>query len=297
LVEWEKYVFVYQRFNDGARLSINSFTSNTNIYAFNLTMGIAGLGSLWISHPKLRLIYAPLGIIFAAAIVLTVSKTSMLAIAVYGGIYVAISLYFFLRKFPKTLVFIYATGLVGLTLFVTNLDQMNLPFLNRIYELMTTSSDRSFSSRVDIWLKGITMFQADNTLLGYGFGLSNTYLGVATAVPLPAAASSGQLLYRIVNDRFHNGFLEILVSYGLIGTLLLTIAHWEYFKALVNLTKRYWIAIPMWSLIISFAVQMMFEDRILFRPDLSGIFFMTMLILPLVKPEAFSNLGIENKTK
>jgi hypothetical protein len=78
------------------------------------------------------------------------------------------------------------------------------------------------------------------------------------------------------------------VSYGLIGTLLLTIAHWEYFKALVDLTKRYWIAIPMWSLIISFAVQMMFEDRILFRPDLSGIFFMTMLILPLVKPEALS---------
>jgi hypothetical protein len=42
---------------------------------------------------------------------------------------------------------------------------------------------------------------------------------------------------------------------------------------------------------------MIFEDRILFRPDLSGVFFMTMLILPLVKPEALSNAVIENKTK
>jgi len=35
LMEWEEYVYVFQNFNDGARLSITSFTTNTNIYAFN----------------------------------------------------------------------------------------------------------------------------------------------------------------------------------------------------------------------------------------------------------------------
>jgi hypothetical protein len=78
------------------------------------------------------------------------------------------------------------------------------------------------------------------------------------------------------------------VSYGLVGTLLLTIAHWEYIKALIAMTKRYAITIPMWALLFSFAVQMMFEDRILFRPDLSGVFFLVLLILPLVKPSEYN---------
>jgi O-antigen ligase len=286
VVEWQEYVYVFNHFTDGARLSITSFTTNTNIYSFNLTMGVYAVGSLFMSETKQRWIYPLLGLWFFALIILTVSKTAIFAVLVYAAVYLVMLLYRALqhRKFWFQLVLgsLLVLGVVGLqTIFA--LDQ---PLMLRIQHLLTDSSLASFTSRVDIWMDGMTLFHQQNTFFGYGLGLSNTYLGFSTAVPF--TTTPGQLLVQIVNDRFHNGFLEILVSYGLVGTLLLTLVHWEYFKALIALTKKHPITVPMWALLISFAVQMMFEDRLLFRPDLSGVFFMTLLILPLVKPNEYN---------
>ncbi len=283
--EWEEYVYVFQNFSEGARLSITSFTTNTNIYAFNLTMGVYAVGSLFISEKNHRWIYPLLGILFSILIVFTVSKTAMLAIVLYIFIYGGMFIYRVLRSRPVLLKMTMTSLIVLMVVGYQSIWMIDHPIMERIQSLLTSSALGSFTSRVDIWVEGMTLFQNQNTFFGYGLGLSNTYLGVATAV---RTGNAGQLMYQIVNDRFHNGFLEILVSYGLVGTLLLTIAHWEYIKALIAMTKKYAITIPMWALLLSFAVQMMFEDRILFRPDLSGVFFLVLLILPLVKPSEYN---------
>ncbi len=283
--EWEEYVYVFQNFSEGARLSITSFTTNTNIYAFNLTMGVYAVGSLFISEKNHRWIYPLLGILFSILIVFTVSKTAMLAIVLYIFIYGVMFIYRILRSRPVLLKMTMTSLIVLMVVGYQSIWMIDHPIMERIQSLLTSSALGSFTSRVDIWVEGMTLFQNQNTFFGYGLGLSNTYLGVATAV---RTGNAGQLMYQIVNDRFHNGFLEILVSYGLVGTLLLTIAHWEYIKALIAMTKKYAITIPMWALLLSFAVQMMFEDRILFRPDLSGVFFLVLLILPLVKPSEYN---------
>ncbi len=283
--EWQEYVYVFQNFSEGARLSITSFTTNTNIYAFNLTMGVYAVGSLFISEKNHRWIYPLLGILFSILIVFTVSKTAMLAIVLYIFIYGGMFIYRVLRSRPVLLKMTMTSLIVLMVVGYQSIWMIDHPIMERIQSLLTSSALGSFTSRVDIWVEGMTLFQNQNTFFGYGLGLSNTYLGVATAV---RTGNAGQLMYQIVNDRFHNGFLEILVSYGLVGTLLLTIAHWEYIKALIAMTKKYAITIPMWALLLSFAVQMMFEDRILFRPDLSGVFFLVLLILPLVKPSEYN---------
>jgi hypothetical protein len=283
--EWEEYVYVFQNFSEGARLSITSFTTNTNIYAFNLTMGVYAVGSLFISEKNHRWIYPLLGFLFSILIVFTVSKTAMLAIVLYIFIYGGMFIYRVLRSRPVLLKMTMTSLIVLMVVGYQSIWMIDHPIMERIQSLLTSSALGSFTSRVDIWVEGMTLFQNQNTFFGYGLGLSNTYLGVATAV---RTGNAGQLMYQIVNDRFHNGFLEILVSYGLVGTLLLTIAHWEYIKALIAMTKKYAITIPMWALLLSFAVQMMFEDRILFRPDLSGVFFLVLLILPLVKPSEYN---------
>ena len=283
--EWQEYVYVFENFSEGARLSITSFTTNTNIYAFNLTMGVYAVGSLFISEKNHRWIYPLLGILFSILIVFTVSKTAMLAIVLYIFIYGGMFIYRVLRSRPVLLKMTMTSLIVLMVVGYQSIWMIDHPIMERIQSLLTSSALGSFTSRVDIWVEGMTLFQNQNTFFGYGLGLSNTYLGVATAV---RTGNAGQLMYQIVNDRFHNGFLEILVSYGLVGTLLLTIAHWEYIKALIAMTKKYAITIPMWALLLSFAVQMMFEDRILFRPDLSGVFFLVLLILPLVKPSEYN---------
>lgn len=285
VIEWEEYVFVFQNFSEGARLSITSFTTNTNIYAFNLTMGVYAVGSLFISEKNHRWIYPLLGSLFSILIVFTVSKTAMLAIVLYIFIYGGMLIYRVLRSRPVLLKMTMTSLIVLMVAGYQSIWMIDHPIMERIQSLLTSSALGSFTSRVDIWVEGMTLFQNQNTFFGYGLGLSNTYLGVATAI---RTGNAGQLMYQIVNDRFHNGFLEILVSYGLVGTLLLTIAHWEYIKALIAMTKKYAITIPMWALLLSFAVQMMFEDRILFRPDLSGVFFLVLLILPLVKPSEYN---------
>ncbi len=285
VVEWEEYVFVFENFSEGARLSITSFTTNTNIYAFNLTMGVYALGSLFMSEKNHRWIYPLLGIIFSILIVFTVSKTAMLAIVLYFFIYAGMLIYRVLRNRPVLLKMTMTSFIVLMVIGYQSIWMIDHPIMERIQSLLTSSALGSFTSRVDIWVDGMTLFQNQNTFFGYGLGLSNTYLGVATAI---RTGNIGPIMYQVVNDRFHNGFLEILVSYGLVGTLLLTIAHWEYIKALIAMTKRYAITTPMWALLFSFAVQMMFEDRILFRPDLSGVFFLVLLILPLVKPSEYN---------
>ena len=285
VVEWEEYVFVFENFSEGARLSITSFTTNTNIYAFNLTMGVYALGSLFMSEKNHRWIYPLLGIIFSILIVFTVSKTAMLAIVLYFFIYAGMLIYRVLRNRPVLLRMTMTSFIVLMVIGYQSIWMIDHPIMERIQSLLTSSALGSFTSRVDIWVDGMTLFQNQNTFFGYGLGLSNTYLGVATAI---RTGNIGTIMYQVVNDRFHNGFLEILVSYGLVGTLLLTIAHWEYIKALIAMTKRYAITTPMWALLFSFAVQMMFEDRILFRPDLSGVFFLVLLILPLVKPSEYN---------
>jgi hypothetical protein len=50
----------------------------------------------------------------------------------------------------------------------------------------------------------------------------------------------------------------------------------------------------MWALIFSFAIQMMFEDRIFFRPDVSGIIFLVMLILPIAKSKDYNQVNEVN---
>jgi len=292
LMEWEEYVYVFENFNDGARLSITSFTTNTNIYSFNLTMGVYAVGSLFMSEKHHRWIYPILGILFSIIIVFTVSKTAMLAIVMYVVVYTLMLVYRSLKSRPTLLKMTMSGLMVMLFVGYQSIFMIDHPLMERFQQLLTSSALGSFTSRVDIWVEGMTLFQNNNTFFGYGLGLSNTYLGVATAVR--STGGAGQLMYQIVNDRFHNGFLEILVSYGLVGTLLLTVAHWEYIKALIQLTKHHAITIPMWALIISFIVQMMFEDRILFRPDLSGVFFLVLLILPIVKPNEYNRLHEAN---
>jgi O-antigen ligase len=286
--EWEEYVYVFENFNDDLGINITSFTNNPNTYSFMLTMGIYALGFLFMTEKKYRWIYGPLGIIFSVMIVFTVSKTGMFAIVVYVAVYILLLAYRSLTT-KKTLQKIILAGLIFL-IFVgyQSIFFIDHPFMDRLRSLLTVSALNSFDSRVDIWVEGIRLIQSDNTWLGYGLGLSNTYLGVATAI------GSLDGTYQIVNDRFHNGFVEILVSYGLIGTLLLIVAHWHYFKALVQLTKLHEITIPMWALIFSFAIQMMFEDRILFRPDVSGIIFLVMLILPIAKSKDYNQVNEVN---
>jgi hypothetical protein len=280
--EWEEYIYVFENFSDGLGINITSFTNNPNTYSFMLTMGIYAVGFLFMAEKKYRWVYVPLGIIFSVMIVFTVSKTGMFAIVVYVALYILLLAYRSLKT-RKTLQKVILSGLIFL-IFVgyQSIFIIDHPFMDRLQSLLTVSALNSFDSRVDIWVEGIRLIQSDNTWFGYGLGLSNTYLGVATAI------GSIDGTYQIVNDRFHNGFVEILVSYGLIGTLLLIVAHWHYFKALIQLTKHHEISIPMWSLIFSFAIQMMFEDRILFRPDVSGIIFLVMLLLPIAKSKDYN---------
>ncbi len=285
VVEWEEYVYVFNNFSEGARLNITSFTTNTNIYAFNLTMGVYAVGSLFMSEKHHRWLYPILGLLFSILIVFTVSKTAMLAVVMYALIYGGMCVYRLLKHRPVLLKMTMTSLILMLVVGYQSIWMIEHPIMERLQSLLTSSALGSFTSRVDIWVEGMTLFQNQNTFFGYGLGISNTYLGIATAV---RTGNVGSIMYQVVNDRFHNGFLEILVSYGLVGTLLLTIAHWEYIKALIAMTKQYAITIPMWALLLSFVVQMLFEDRILFRPDLSGVFFLVLLILPLVKPSEYN---------
>jgi hypothetical protein len=279
VTEWDSYVYMVEHFDEGARLSILSFTSNPNIFAFHLSLGIYAIGTLVITERKEVMGYVLFFMLFFLALILTVSKTSIFAMMVYVIVYLGLLLFYGFRKriIIRDISLLVWGGAIVMFMYLTFTSDHG--WFVRLETLLTTSLQDSLDSRIPIWNRAVDLLQGVYTWVGYGMGTSSIILGISTAT-----IRGTEPFYVVTNDRFHQGILELFVSLGWIGVILLSVglAYYAY-----RFYKLRWTAhhIPVLAMMISFLFHTLTEDRMFFRPDLGGIFFFMLCLLPFVSKD------------
>ena len=273
-IEWDDYLYAFENFNDGVRVSIQSFTSNPNIYAFHLSLAMYAIGTLMVTERKELFRYSLLYFFIFFLLVLTVSKTSIFAMVLYTLLLIILVGARLLRHRQLTQDLFVLVSLVSIISFAIMIFTIEEPFYQNLERLLTTSFVDSLDSRVDIYNTAVDLIQGDHLWVGFGLGTSNLILGLS----LDSRANQSPF-YTVTLDRFHNGIIELVFAYGLIGLLLLSIAMIYY---LYKLYKQGYHAntIPFIAMVVSFIIHTSTEDRMFFRPDLGGVFFFTLCLLP-----------------
>jgi hypothetical protein len=273
-MEWDDYVYAFENFNDGVRVFIQSFTSNPNIYAFHLSLGMYAIGTLMVTERKELIRYSIVYSFIFFLLILTVSKTSIFAMVFYT-ILLLILVGARLLRHRKVLQDLFVlVSIVSIATFAVMIFNIDEPFYQNLERLLTTSFVDSLDSRLDIYNTAVDLIQGNYLWVGFGLGTSNLILGLSLA-----SRSSQFPFYTVTLDRFHNGIIELVFAYGMIGILLLSIATAYY---LYKLYKQGYhaLTIPLIAMMVSFIIHTSTEDRMFFRPDLGGVFFFTLCLLP-----------------
>ena len=141
-----------------------------------------------------------------------------------------------------------------------------------IYNDFQTSSD-TFSGRVHLWEFAVERVQEDNMkfLFGFGFGISKDV--VNTWVKLEGGAATS----------VHNGVLQILFNFGILGIALYGAFLLLTFYSIIRLLKR----APRFAIIFLFVELIMLgysfgESVIYFNSNAQGILVGTLFYLPVL---------------
>jgi len=188
---------------------------NRNLFASYLFVSFLSCFYLWTRMRKFRWLFLILSIPIAVIIFFTVSKTKII---MFSFTYLAFWIYWLVTLFPKHKIFFaFALPISLLTLttlivfrFVPALETTFLgKLLNDILPDSIFVTD-SLLSRFIIWRYALSYLKEPfNLFFGRGFYLSKMLLGTAMAYE-PAT----HFTYRWGN--FHNGFLEVISTGGLI---------------------------------------------------------------------------------
>lgn len=136
-------------------------------------------------------------------------------------------------------------------------------FHNLIFE----SSLKTIGERVDLWSLGFNMMRGPSILFGYGKTISNYNL----------YALSGE-----VNRYFHNGFILIYCSYGIIGlTIYLLAIIYVFLRILKTIRFSKYIGFAFMAIFASFMVLTFSEQVTMIISGSAGIFAFNFVLVLL----------------
>ena len=146
------------------------------------------------------------------------------------------------------------------------------PLFRFVYKEMHDSNYQTFSSRIQIW--NLTLYASNrnlNTLfLGYGFRNSEYITGGLLGVDD----------YRISS---HNGYLQTLLNFGIVGIFALALFFGYYFYCLVRLLKKDTRFALLFMVIgLAYFALAVTESIVAFAPSAQGILIGALFYLPVV---------------
>lgn len=280
ITEMDKYV---KTITDGISAYAhvpNGLFINRNLFASYLFVSFLSCFYLWTRFKKLRWLFILLSIPFAVIIFFTVSKTKII---MFAFVYLAILVFWLVNLLPKhKIIFSFALPLSVLTiaaLIVFRLvPSLETTFLGKLLNDVLPDSifvTNSLQSRLIIWRYAFSYLDEPFSLIfGRGFYISKMLLGTAMAYE-PAS----HFTYRWGN--FHNGFIEVISTGGLILLIpyLAFIGYLIYVNIKIAKFNKY---VAFYSLVAltAFIIHSMFESVSLLLFNAEGIIH----ALPVVSP-------------
>ena len=275
-MDMEGYKEIFER--GTASIQIKAFYWNPNMLAGTMMMGMA---ASFIVNIYKRNVFSFISIfVFFAVILFVNSSISILA----GG---TVLLLYFLFEAISALKRNMVLGLVSIAIYIFGITAMVCivaialsgdtlgsfsKMIQYIYNDFQTSSD-TFSGRVHLWEFAVERVQEDNMkfLFGFGFGISKDV--VNTWVKLEGGAATS----------VHNGVLQILFNFGILGIALYGAFLLLTFYSIIRLLKR----APRFAIIFLFVELIMLgysfgESVIYFNSNAQGILVGTLFYLPVL---------------
>ena len=257
--------------------NIKSLFLNPNMYAGFLLMGICA--SIGLNFFK-KNIFSYISIVgFAIVQVFVCSLTNIIislgVVFVYFLVEIIVS--FKKRKgiaFLKLaiMLMVYVT-IVLLFVMSQTFDIKGLsPFFRFLYKELSNSNYHDFSNRTKIW--ETALYASNNNiftlLFGYGFRNSEYLIGSLIGVED----------YRI---SCHNGYLQTLVNYGIVGIAALAVFFAYYFYCLIRLMKKDTrFALLFMTIGLAYFALAVTESLIAFAPSAQGLLIGALFYLPVV---------------
>lgn len=230
-----------------------------NYLGSQMTRGLVIMMCAFAMRPDRGWIWVPMGILCFVLVILSTSKTALLASILAIGAFLCIRAY---RRYPRLrLVLVYAliAAMVSFIVMILMIPDSLLGLIGK---------DSTFTGRTDIWDALIRSIK-QRPLLGYGY---NAYwfeeLGPSYYVRL-------SLQWGVPSA--HNGWIETWLSLGIIGVCLFTV---QYVSALILAfirlfnggTETYWAII----MTLTFLVFSLSESSVLQQNDLSWVIFVAI---------------------
>ncbi len=227
-----------------------------NYLGSQMTRGFIVMMCAFAMRPDRGWLWIPLGALCFLLVVLSTSKTALLACLA------AIGLFFVLRMFRRypvlriPVAYFLVAGLVGFTAVITLAPELFLDLIGK---------DRTLTGRTDIW-DALLRSIKEKPWLGYGYGVYwMDQLGPSYYVRL-------QLQWGIPTA--HNGWIETWLSVGLLGVLsFLMMFVWTFILAFQRISRggaeTYWVIL----VLTAFFIFSLSESAVLQQNDFSWVIF------------------------
>jgi len=231
-----------------------------NYLGAQMTRGLVVLMCAFAMRPDRGWFWIPLGVLCLALVLLSTSKTALLACLAALGLFLILRMF---RRFPVLRIpvaYFFIAGLVGFTAMATIAPEVMLELIGK---------DRTLTGRTDIW---DALFRSikEKPWLGFGYGVYwMDQLGPSYYVRL-------QLEWGIPTA--HNGWIETWLSVGLLGVLSFAMLFiWASILAYQRISRggveTYWVIL----VLAVFFVFSLSESAVLQQNDFSWVIFVATI--------------------
>ena len=233
--------------------------SEKNYLGSQMTRGLVVMMCAFAMKPSRGWIWVPIGLICFTLVLLSTSKTALLACLAAIGLFVVLRIF---RRFPVLRIPVAYLFLAGTTVLIG----LVLVAPDMMLELI--GKDRTLTGRTDIW-DALLRSIKEKPYFGYGYGVYwKEQLGPSYYVRL-------QLQWGIPSA--HNGWIETWLSVGLLGVSLFALHFiWTFILALQRIRRggsETYFAI---LVVVVFFVFSLSESAILQQNDLSWAIFVAV---------------------
>ncbi|WP_298472148.1 O-antigen ligase family protein [uncultured Psychrobacillus sp.] len=231
-----------------------SFFSNKNTFGILLVIGIIVCTYLYMLNKKSKFFFVFL--FFILNLIWTESTNSLISVIIFLATFFFM---FYKINYIKRTLIIFAGVSISFFLLRSN-------FFEGVVNFMRFGDISELSGRTNLWLAGLKVF-SENIIFGIGLGHSPRIL-----------SNSGY-----ENDQFHNGYIEILVSGGIVLFIIyFLLASIFIYKLRILRLKNNLMGSIYLAGFLSLLFSTFFESLLLFRGGyFSGIITLFYIFMPL----------------
>lgn len=274
ITEWDQYMILFTTGHIDYYTPTISMFSNTNVFGYYMSLGLFAVGVL--DSIRHRLWHFIIMFIFFVTLILTITITSYIGAFIFLMLFVT---YDFITQYKNNPV----RSSIGLVVFFTllvfatvGLMYSRLPLARTFRDTFIPKSMDSLRSRIDIWRHGLELIFGQHLIIGHGFAISNSLLQVAIGVEGSANPT----------NRFHQGWIEVLATGGLIGMAFYVIGIGIVIYLVIKRHRHNpRLATTALFIMIGILVQSIAEAKFLFKADAMGTIGTLLIVVPLLIDE------------